>query len=106
MKKKTLLTRQAQEFAEGLSMRSQAELRRLRDKLEEDGRLVSPYGEKVEGHRDLFAIRLVKGQNVRFFYCYDDGVYIWILSGYEKKRQSIPLNEIAKALAIKKELGL
>ena len=106
MKKKTLLTRQAQEFAESLGNRTQIELRRVRDKLESDGRLVAPFGEKVEGQKELFAIRLTKGQNVRFFYCYDDGTYIWILSGYEKKRQCIPKNEIAKALAIKKELGI
>jgi len=78
----------------------------IRRKLEEDGRLVSPYGEKVEGHDEIFAIRVRQGQNVRFFYCYADGDTVWVLSGFEKKTPKTPPAEIRKALKIKKELGL
>lgn len=78
----------------------------IRRKLEEDGRLVSPYGEKVEGRDDLFAIRIRHGQNVMFFYCYAVGDIVWVLSGFEKKTEKTPPVEIRKALKIKKELGL
>lgn len=106
MKKRTVLTRQAQEFAETLGAQAQMQFVTIRRKLEEDGRLVSPYGEKVEGHDELFAIRLRQGQNVRFFYCYADGDIVWVLSGFEKKTQKTPPAEIRKALKIKRELGL
>jgi len=74
--------------------------------LAQEGRLVAPYGEKVSGYTNLFAIRVTRGQNVRFFYAYDDGIRIYILNGYEKKSRTIPERELRKAIAIKKELGL
>ena len=76
MKKRTVLTKQAQEFAETMSDAAKMQFVLIRRKLEEDGRLVSPYGEKVEGHDELFAIR------------------------------KTPPAEIRKALKIKRELGL
>lgn len=53
--------------------------------LHSDGRLESPWGEKVEGEENLFAIRIRKGGNARFFYAYDDGTAVWILNGYETR---------------------
>jgi phage-related protein len=44
--------------------------------------------------------------NERFFYCYAIEDIIFILCGYEKKTNHIPSKELAKALAIKKEIGL
>ena len=102
VKKRTVLTRQAQEFAETLGVRAQMQFLAIR----RDGRFVSPFGEKVEGHDELFAIRVRQGQNVRFFYCYADGDIVWVLSGFEKKTKKTPPAEIRKALKIKKELGL
>ena len=106
MKKETLLTEQAKAFADTMPNECQIEFKLIRNKLEETGRLVAPYGEKVSGYDNLFAIRIKKGKNIRFFYCYDDGTYVWILNGYEKKSMMIPGKEIKKALNIKKELGL
>ena len=106
VKKRTVLTKQAQEFAETMNNAAKMQFVLIRRKLEEDGRLVSPYGEKVEGRDDLFAIRIRHGQNVRFFYCYAVGDIVWVLSGFEKKTEKTPPAEIRKALKIKKELGL
>ena len=106
VKKRTVLTKQAQEFAEKMNNAAKMQFVLIRRKLEEDGRLVSPYGEKVEGRDDLFAIRIRHGQNVRFFYCYAVEDIVWVLSGFEKKTEKTPPAEIRKALKIKKELGL
>ena len=106
VKKRTVLTKQAQEFAETMNNAAKMQFVLIRRKLEEDGRLVSPYGEKVEGRDDLFAIRIRHGQNVRFFYCYAVEDIVWVLSGFEKKTEKTPPAEIRKALKIKKELGL
>lgn len=60
--------------------------------------------EKVE--RGLFALRICKGGNARFFYCYDDGTDVWILNGYEKKTQTIPRRELEQARRLKRKYGL
>lgn len=72
--------------------------------LAKDGRLEYPMAEKVE--RGLFALRICKGGNARFFYCYDDGTDVWILNGYEKKTQTIPRRELEQARRLKRKYGL
>jgi len=74
--------------------------------LKRNGRLASPYGEKVEGEENLFAIRIRKGGNARFFYAYDDGTAVWILNGYEKKTDRIPKRELKRARQLKRKYGL
>ena len=49
---------------------------------------------------------LVFGGNARFFYCHDDGAAVWILNGYEKKTEKIPLREIRQAKRLKRKYGL
>ncbi len=55
---------------------------------------------------NLFAMRIMTAANERFFYCYDDGITVYVLSGYTKKTAKIPKTELNRALAIKKGLGL
>ena len=74
--------------------------------LNRDGRLEYPWGEKVEGETNLFAIRIRKGGNARFFYAHDDGTAVWILNGYEKKTESIPRRELKRAKQLKRKYGL
>ena len=77
-----------------------------RKTLRETGRLEYPYGEKIGGEDNLFAIRIRKGGNARFFYAYDDGTAVWILNGYEKKTESIPRRELRRARQLKRKYGL
>ena len=65
-----------------------------------------PYGEKVEDETNLFAIRIRKGGNARFFYAYDDGTAVWILNGYEKKTERIPKQELKRARQLKRKYEL
>lgn len=106
MKKRVAFTDQALSFAETLQGHEKIRLRKIVARLEEDGYLVSPFGEKVESYANLFAIRIVSGKNIRFFYAYAVEDVVWVLSGYEKKRQSIPRDELQKALSIKRSLGI
>ena len=105
IKKKIALTDEAREFLFSLPEDIHEQFTMICRRLEKDGFLVSPYGEKVEGYDNLFAIRIVSGDNVRFFYFYVvDSIRIWVLNGYTKKKKKIPKNEILKALAIKQRL--
>ncbi len=99
-------TDECREFRALLTDEESAEYSRIRFMLNRDGRLEYPWGEKVEGETNLFAIRIRKGGNARFFYAYDDGTAVWILNGYEKKTESIPRRELKRAKQLKRKYGL
>ena len=65
-------------------------------KLEQDGKLTYPYGEKIEGE-GLFAIRVIQSGNIRVFYVY--GLYdrVYGIHGYVKKTEFIPDHELKQA---------
>lgn len=102
MPKIVVQTPEAENFAATLTTAAFRRYVLALDVLREVGYLRAPVAEKVEGHRNLFAIRIRTDGNSRFFYCYDDGVHVYILNGYEKKTDRIPLREIALAEEIKR----
>ena len=104
--KEIIETDECCEFRDTLTDEESTEYRRLRFVLRNNGRLEFPWGEKVEGETNLFAIRIRKGGNARFFYAYDDGTAIWILNGYEKKTESIPKRELRRARQLKRKYRL
>ena len=61
-------------------------------KLETEGALSMPYGEKLEDE-NLFAIRVIQAANVRIFYAYGLRNFVFGLHGYVKKTQDIPAKE-------------
>lgn len=99
-------TDQAREFMETMDSLSQRKYGAILQLLSECGFLRAPFGEKVEGHENLFAFRILTNGNYRYFYCYDTGTIVYVLSGYSKKSNDIPRREIDRALQIRKELGL
>lgn len=104
--KEVLFTEEAAAFVEGLSRVSKVKLLATTDILERQGYLNKPLAEKVEGQTNLFSITIHTSDNPRVFYAYDDGTVIWLLHGYYKKKNKIPLAELNKALAIKRRIGL
>ncbi|MBQ6340521.1 MAG: type II toxin-antitoxin system RelE/ParE family toxin [Kiritimatiellae bacterium] len=104
--KDTIETDECLAFFATMNEAEQDEYAHILLELHENGRLASPYGEKVEGETNLFAIRIRKGGNVRFFYAYDDGTAVWILNGYEKKTEGIPKRELRRARRLKRKYKL
>ncbi len=106
MKKKTVrFAPQAQQFLESLAAEVKIEFEARFTLLELNGYLEFPAGRKLD--RGLFEVRVaMDGNAYRTFYCYARGNDIWVLSGFIKKTQQTPLQEIAKALKIKRRLGL
>lgn len=52
----------------------------------------------------LFEIRVEYGSNIfRIFCCFDKGNLVILLNGFQKKSQKTPINEIEKAMRLKKE---
>jgi len=103
-KKDIIETDECLEFRAALNDVEFGDYKHAISQLAKDGRLEYPQAEKVES--GLFALRICKGGNARFFYCYDDGTAVWVLNGYEKKRQTIPARELARARQLKRKYGL
>ena len=106
MKKQVVITEQAEAFITSLDAASFKRFVAAKTVLEETGFLHYPLAEKIEGAKNLFAIRIMTDANARFFYCYDDGAFVYILHGYMKKSAKIPKAELKHAMEIKKGLGL
>ena len=90
------------EFLESQPESVQVKYERIIDLLEEKGRLISPYAEKVE--KGLFAIRILKPKNIRVFYVYMTGDEVYGIHAYEKKSQKIPVKELNLARKILKQM--
>ena len=104
---KTILeTPQARDFASTMDDLTKKKYAALLQILSERGFLQAPFAEIVEAEDNLFALRILTKGNYRYFYCYDTGTAVIVLSGYSKKTNRIPSSEKARAIAIRKELGL
>ena len=65
-------------------------------KLEVEGALTMPFGEKLDGE-NLFAIRVIQAANIRVFYVYGVADLVFGIHAYTKKTQQIPDCERRKA---------
>ena len=72
--------------------------------LESDGYLEYPYGEKIGGDDDLFAIRVIQTGNIRVFYVYGRDNAVYGIHAYEKKTEKIPRKELKRARTVLKIL--
>ena len=58
----------------------------------------------MTGYEGLFEIRIEYQSNIyRVFRCFDEGKLVVLFNGFQKKTQKTPLNEIEKAMRLKKE---
>lgn len=73
------------------------------EKLEAEGRLSMPEGEKIAGE-GLFVIRVIRAGNIRVFYVYGQGDFIYGIHAYVKKTRQIPERELAYARKLAKAL--
>lgn len=73
------------------------------ERLEAEGRLSMPEGEKIAGE-GLFVIRVIRAGNVRIFYVYGEGDYVYGIHAYVKKTRQIPAQDLALARRFAKTL--
>ena len=91
-------------FLRDLSGDVKQELNSLIWMLEENGFLEYPYGEKIGGDDDLFAIRVIQTGNIRVFYVYGRYDIVYGIHGYVKKTEKIPRKELKQARTVLKLL--
>jgi len=94
-KKRYIELEQVREFKAAMPLDAKAEYESIVRKLEADGFLSAPFGEKVE--KGLFAIRITQAANERVFYVYGEGANLYGIHAYEKKTAKIPQNELKQA---------
>ncbi len=73
------------------------------EKLEADGRLSMPEGEKI-AEEGLFVIRVIRAGNIRVFYVYGQGDFVYGIHAYVKKTRKIPERELTYARKLAKTL--
>jgi len=67
-------------------------------------RVPSTYLKHIEGTDGLYEIRVQYGNDIfRIFCCFDQGTLVILFNGFQKKTQKTPVDEITRALTIKKE---
>lgn len=67
-------------------------------------RVPENYLKHLEGTDGLYEIRVQKGNDIfRVFCFFDQGQLVVVTSGFQKKKQKTPSQEIEKAIKIKKE---
>jgi phage-related protein len=72
--------------------------------IEELHRVPENYLKHLEGTDGLYEIRVQKGNDIfRVFCFFDQGQLVVVTSGFQKKTQKTPRQEIEKAIKIKKE---
>jgi len=72
--------------------------------IEEVNRIPETYLKHIERTEGLFEIRVQQGSDIYRIFCFfDEGQLVIVTSGFQKKTQKTPKNEIEKALKIKKE---
>ncbi len=97
-KKIYLAVKKVRDFVDKMSVDSKFEYLNLVRKIEEDGRLVEPYGKKITN--ELFEMRIRKGTQVRVIYFYYENNYVFGVHAFTKKSQKTPLHDLKQAKKI------
>ena len=94
-KKSYAAVKKVREFIAEQPEEVQAEYLKIVEFLEADGRLIEPFGKKID--RELFEIRVRRGRQVRVLYFYFLDDLVIGVHGFVKKSQKTPQDEIKQA---------
>ena len=99
MARKTYMAvKKVRQFIDSQSDDVQAEYLKIVEQLEKDGRLVEPYGKKLD--KGLFEMRIRRGGHVRILYFYHEKEFVIGVHGFVKKTQKTPQKELKQAMRV------
>ncbi|MEN8254498.1 MAG: type II toxin-antitoxin system RelE/ParE family toxin [Verrucomicrobiota bacterium] len=98
VKKTYMAVKKVRTFIDAQPEAVQAEYIKLVEQLEQDGRLVEPYGKKLD--KGLFEMRIRRGGQVRILYFYQEKEYVVGVHGFVKKTQKTPQRELKQAFKV------
>jgi len=93
-----MAVKKVREFIHAQPDEVQAEYIKIVEQLEKDGRLVEPYGKKLD--KGLFEIRIRRRGQVRILYFYQEKDYVIGIHGFVKKSQKTPQKDLKHAMKI------
>jgi len=93
-----MAVKRVRQFIDGQSSEVQAEYLKIVEQLETDGRLVEPYGKKLD--KGLFEMRIRRGGQVRILYFYQEKEYVIGVHAFVKKTQKTPQKELKQAVRV------
>ena len=92
------------DFFKAQPRKVQDKIIKILDIIEQLERVPISYLKYIEGTNGLFEIRIRLGSNIFRIFCFFDGNrLVVLLSGFQKKTQKTPTNEILKAEKLKEE---
>ena len=97
-KKIYIAVKKLRQFIESQSEEVQAEYVKIVEQLEKDGRLVEPFGKKLD--KSLFEMRIRRGGQARILYFYQEKEYVVGVHGFVKKTQKTPQKELKQAMRV------
>ncbi|MDF7825254.1 type II toxin-antitoxin system RelE/ParE family toxin [Pontiellaceae bacterium B12227] len=97
-KKTYIAVEKVRKFIDQQSDVVQSEYLKIVEQLESDGRLVEPYGKKLD--KGLFEMRIRRGGQTRVLYFYHEKEYVVGVHGFVKKTQKTPQKELKQAFKI------
>ncbi len=99
MAKKTYMAvKKVREFIDAQPDEVQAEYIKIVEQLEQDGRLVEPYGKKLD--KGLFEMRIRRRGQVRILYFYQEKNPVIGVHGFVKKSQKTPQKDLKHAIKV------
>lgn len=77
---------------------------KILDIIEQVERIPTTYLKYIEGTNGLFEVRVQLGSNIFRIFCFFDGnKFVILLTGFQKKTQKTPPNEIGRAVRLMNE---
>ncbi|MDE7413904.1 MAG: type II toxin-antitoxin system RelE/ParE family toxin [Muribaculaceae bacterium] len=93
-----------EDFFKEQTRKVQDKIIKILDILEQVERVPTTYLKYIEGTNGLFEVRVQMGSNIfRIFCCFDGNKMVVLFSGFQKKIQKTPPDEIARAERIMAE---
>ena len=92
------------DFYKGLDTKVKQKIQYVLELIKQVEKVPGKFLSSIKGYDGLYEIRIEYQSNIyRVFCCFDEGKLIVLFNGFQKKTQKTPLNEIEKAMRIKKE---
>ncbi|KAF0239272.1 MAG: hypothetical protein FD181_252 [Prolixibacteraceae bacterium] len=92
------------DFYKKLDIKVKQQVQYVLELIKQVDRVPEKFLSPMTGYYGLYKIRIEYQSNIyRVFCCFDEGKLIVLFNGFQKKTQKTPINEIEKAMRIKRE---
>ena len=92
------------DFYKDLDVKVKTKIQYVFELIKQVDRVLEKFLAPMTGYNGLFEIRIEYQSNIyRIFCCFDKGLLVVLLNGFQKKTQKTPKDEIERAMRLKNE---